>query len=158
MNTIKLLGAAALLASGAVVAAPSLVAEHRPDGSIGFEFIADGASPVAAFSFNVPLRNASKFKVGELCLNAPPRFSLLCNVDQGQLKVIVFSTNPDAVIPSSNLGSVKVPVGSVVLAKSGEIEGLSLEAYDGLATKVASEVLSISQTGAESARSTNQER
>lgn len=158
MKFANFLAAAAFVASGAAMASPSLVAEHRSDGTVGFEFIADSASPVAAFSFSVPLRNAEGFKVGEQCLQAPARFSLLCNVHEGQLKVIVFSLSPDAVVPSSNLGGVKLPAGSVVLAKSGEIEGLALEAYDSLAAKVDSEVLSTTTSRVENGRAVNQER
>lgn len=158
MKVLKMMAFVALSGCGAAIAAPSVVAEHQANGRVSFEFIADSSAPVAAFSFSVPLRNPEQAKVAEECLTAPPRFALLCNVHEGQLKVIVFSTNPDAAVPSANLGSVLLPSGSLSLAKSGEIEGFSVDAYDALANKVASEVLSVARGGESGGRATTQER
>ena len=151
--------AAALLAglSSTAFAQSSLLAEYDNKGGVTFEFVADGAS-VAAMGIELPLGEAAKgVKVSENCLATPRGFASLCNVDGLTFKAVVYSTNPDAALPSGSLGRVQFPNGAISLAKSGEIQGLTLKTYDGMAKAVPSEVLSAPK-GADSQRRSQQER
>jgi hypothetical protein len=134
-------------ASLPAAAAPSLIATMDGRGGLNLEFVADAANPVAAFNIELPLRKQkAMFTVSEECIAAPKGFSALCNIDNGVFKAIIFSTNPNAVIPSSKLGRVQLPAGSVSIAKSGELEGLKLSAANGKADAVQGEVLSESSS------------
>lgn len=129
--------------STAVLADPSLLAEYDDKGGVSFSFVADPGSAIAALQIELPLRASQKgARVPELCLQPPKGFSALCNVDGEVFKAVVYSTNPDAAMPSASLGRVQFPAGALSIAKSGEVEGLVLKTFDGMAKSMPSEVLS----------------
>ncbi|MCK7593825.1 hypothetical protein [Pseudomarimonas salicorniae] len=155
----RFLALAALSAfSAGAMAQSSLLAEYDAKGGVNFEFVSDASSAVSSLQIELPLREAAKgAKVPEECLQAPRGFAALCNIDGLTFKAVVYSTNPDAALPSTKLGRIQLPAGALSVAKSGEVEGLVLKAYDGMAKSVPSEVLSAPK-GADSARRSQQER
>ena len=141
----SILAFALLTSAGTVAAAPSLIASTDAKGGVTLEFVADSAAPVNAVLIELPL--VIKAKVSEQCIKAPSGFAALCNVDNQVFKALVYSTNPDAAIPSAMLGRVELPAGAVSLAKSGELDGLKMSGSDSAAASVVGEVLSQGPTG-----------
>jgi hypothetical protein len=149
--------AALTFASVSAVAAPSVLATVDKQGGISLEFVADAANPVSAFDIKIPLNAAAaKASVPEECLKAPRGFTALCNVHEGMFKAVVYTTNPDRALPSGSLGYIKLPAGAVSLAKSGEVQGVIVGAYNGHSMAVTAEVLTTS--GLEPSRESLQTR
>jgi len=141
----NILALALLAASSSAFADPSLIATADDKGGVNFEFVADGAQPVMAFNIEMPLavnKAKGQVTVPESCLSAPAGFTALCNVDNGVFKAIVYTGKVDGAMPSASLGRVQFPVGTVAMAKSGEINGLKLLVADAQANTKAGEVLS----------------
>lgn len=143
----SILAFALLTSAGTVAAAPSLIASTDAKGGVTLEFVADSAAPVNAVLIELPLVSKARVKVSEQCIKAPSGFAALCNVDNQVFKALVYSTNPDAAIPSAMLGRVELPAGAISLAKSGELDGLKMSGSDSAAAPVVGEVLSEGPTG-----------
>lgn len=156
-TTLSFSALLALGAFGQAAAAPAVVAEADGKGGVTFEFVADGASGVSVVDIRLPLQESAKgARVPEQCLTPPPGFSALCNIDGLTFKAVIYGGSPDAAMPSVRLGRIQLPAGAISLAKSGEIEGFSAAAFDGMAKSVSSEVLSASESREVGRRATQQ--
>jgi hypothetical protein len=132
--------------SAGVTAAPTLIATADATSgnrtSVQFEFVADSANPTPSVMIELPLdaKAAKGVRLAENCFEAPMGFSALCNIDNTVFKAIIYTTNPNAALPSHVLGTVALP--GLRTTETGEIEGLRLTFADSSTQSVVGEVLS----------------